>query len=69
MFEKSMNSIAMRTYYVDLDWRGGVVVTAESAEHALLLIKNESFHGADITDVNRLMELQPNEVYTFMGDS
>ena len=64
-----MNSISMKTYYVDLDWRGGVVVTAESAEHALLLIKNESFHGVDITDVNQLTELLPNEAYTFMGDS
>lgn len=56
--------ITMNTYYCDLSWRGGVVVVAESEEKALELIEKQSCHT-----VTKVTLLEPEKVYTFMGDS
>lgn len=56
----------MSTYYYDLGWQGGVVVVAENEEKALELVKEKSGHAEDI---KKLTLLNPNEVYTFWGDT
>lgn len=59
----------MNTYYLDLGWQGGIVVVAESLKKAAELAKN-SYHGQFIENLeSKLNLLNPNEVYTFMGDS
>jgi len=59
----------MNTYYLDLGWRGGIVVVAESVEKAAELAKT-SYHGKSVDDLqSKLTLLKPNEVYDFFGDS
>jgi hypothetical protein len=59
----------MNTYYLDLGWQGGIIVVAESVEKAAELAKN-TYHGKFIENLElKLTLLQPNDVYTFMGDS
>ena len=59
----------MNTYYLDLAWRGGIVVVAESVEKAIELIKN-GYHRQCIQNLeSKLTLLKPNEFYEFMGDS
>jgi hypothetical protein len=59
----------MNTYYLDLGWKGGIVVVADSVEKAAELAKN-TLHGAFIENLkSKFTLLKPNEVYTFMGDS
>lgn len=59
----------MNTYYLDLGWRGGIVVVADSAEKAAELAKS-GYHGQYVDDLqSKLILLKPNEFYDFMGDS